>query len=242
MAARRNPVRVPHCSRGAALLHLPAPVPSQRRDVRRCWPGGAGPGNVAPGADPRPLTPPTVGALGGHLEGRYPVVDWVTGAVVTVALAVAVRLVAALADVEVLVPDRSGGDPVPLEFAPIVVVTLGAFVLADRRPCWSSTACSATGRDAWRAGSGLLVLGPLVRPGPAGRPPGTARCSSSRCCTSSSPSGSCARSSAGDVRWWPRSGAVADRSGRPHPANVAVIRPPRLLTRQPSPRSTERDT
>jgi hypothetical protein len=63
-------------------------------------------------------------------EGRYPFVAWVTGAVVTVALAVAVRFVAALADVEVLVPDREGGDPVTLGFAPIVVVTLGAFVLA----------------------------------------------------------------------------------------------------------------
>jgi hypothetical protein len=63
-------------------------------------------------------------------EARYPVVDWVTGMVVTIALAVAVRLLAALLDIEVLVPDRSGGDPVPLELGPVVVVTLGAFVLA----------------------------------------------------------------------------------------------------------------
>jgi hypothetical protein len=63
-------------------------------------------------------------------EARYPVVGWVTGTVVTIALAVAVRLLAAILDVEVLVPDRSGGEPVPLALGPVVVVTLGAFVLA----------------------------------------------------------------------------------------------------------------
>lgn len=61
---------------------------------------------------------------------RYPVMTWLMGALVTVAVAVAVRLAAAVADVAVLVPDPRGGDPEPLGLAPIVVVTLGAFVLA----------------------------------------------------------------------------------------------------------------
>jgi hypothetical protein len=62
--------------------------------------------------------------------GRYPVATWATAAVVTVALAVAIRLGAAVFGVEVVIPDRDGGDPVPLDLAPIVLVTVGAFVAA----------------------------------------------------------------------------------------------------------------
>lgn len=61
---------------------------------------------------------------------RYPVLLWLTGASVTLALAVAIRFGAALADVEVLVPDRSGGDPQPLGLHEVVVVTLGVFAVA----------------------------------------------------------------------------------------------------------------
>jgi hypothetical protein len=61
---------------------------------------------------------------------RYPVTNWVIGALVTTAVAVAIRFGAALAGVEVVIPDRAGGDPVPLELGPIVVITLGAFLAA----------------------------------------------------------------------------------------------------------------
>lgn len=61
---------------------------------------------------------------------RYPVTTWVTGALVTTALAVAIRFGAALAGVDVVIPDRAGGDPVPLDLGPIVVITIGAFLLA----------------------------------------------------------------------------------------------------------------
>lgn len=61
---------------------------------------------------------------------RYPVATWVTGALVTLATAVAVRLGAAIADVAVVVPDRAGGAPRTLELSQLVVVTLGVFVVA----------------------------------------------------------------------------------------------------------------
>lgn len=61
---------------------------------------------------------------------RYPVVTWLTGALVTLAVAVAIRFGAALADVEVVVPDRAGGTPQPLELGELVIVTLAVFAVA----------------------------------------------------------------------------------------------------------------
>lgn len=61
---------------------------------------------------------------------RYPVATWLTGALVTLAVAVAIRFGAALADVEVVVPDRVGGTPQPLELGELVVVTLAVFAVA----------------------------------------------------------------------------------------------------------------
>ncbi|WP_052667559.1 DUF6069 family protein [Nitriliruptor alkaliphilus] len=63
-------------------------------------------------------------------SGRYPAVRWLTAVLVTTALVVAIRFGAALADVEVVVPDRAAGPPEPLGLGPLVVVTLGAFVVA----------------------------------------------------------------------------------------------------------------
>lgn len=62
--------------------------------------------------------------------GRYPAARWLTAMLATTAVVVAVRFGAALADIEVVVPDRAGGPPEPLELGPLVVVTLGAFVVA----------------------------------------------------------------------------------------------------------------
>lgn len=63
-------------------------------------------------------------------SGRYPAMRWLTAMVATIAVVVAVRFGAALADVEVVIPDRAGGPPEPLGLAPLVVVTLGVFVVA----------------------------------------------------------------------------------------------------------------
>lgn len=61
---------------------------------------------------------------------RYPVATWVAGTIITVVLAIGVRVGAALLDVEVVVERFGDGAPAPVEFGPLVVVTLALFLLA----------------------------------------------------------------------------------------------------------------
>ncbi|MTV27673.1 hypothetical protein FTX61_19975 [Nitriliruptoraceae bacterium ZYF776] len=86
---------------------------------------------------------------------------WVTTALVATALAVVVRTVAALLDVEVVVPD-STDELVPLEFGPIVVVTLGVSLVAVVAVVLAERLLPGRARGVTQLLAVLVLLGSMV--------------------------------------------------------------------------------
>jgi hypothetical protein len=92
----------------------------------------------------------------------YPVTAWVAGAIVTVALAVGIRVGAALADVDVVIDRRGAEGPADLELGGLLVVTLAVFVLVVAAVLVLDHLWPERSRSVVRAAVLVLLLASLV--------------------------------------------------------------------------------